>query len=203
MSEIENGKRLNESLVKDLSGGDTIATRFLFKEYFEFKPQFKLWLYGNHKPTIRGTDEGIKRRIKLIPFEVIIPENKRISREEILTAMKNELSGILNWGLEGFKKWQEIGLNIPSKVKDATNEYFDEMDLVNSFIQDCCIKDEGSEISAKDLYMSFKSYMDEVGESFNLSQIKFNDRVKEKGFVNVRKRDGYKWQGLSLNVSVN
>jgi len=199
LSEIENGKRLNESLVKDLTGGDTISARFLFKEYFEFKPQFKLWLYGNHKPVIRGTDEGIKRRIKLIPFEVTIPEEKRKPREEILRIMKNESSGILNWALEGYQKWRNTGLSIPDKVKKATSDYFNEMDLVNNFIQDCCYVEEAKEIGAKELYTAFKKYMEESGEPINISSRKFNDRLKEKGFNSIRKRDGYKWQGISLN----
>jgi putative DNA primase/helicase len=199
LSEIEDGRRLNESLVKDLTGGDTITTRYLYKEYFEFKPQFKLWLYGNHKPIIRGTDEGIKRRIRLIPFEVVIPNDQRQPREKILNDMKKELPGILNWALEGYTKWKANGLGIPDKVKIATAQYFDDMDIISGFIKERCNTSDEIEIKANDLYNAFKQYLNETGENINISQRKLNDSLREKGFSSIRRREGYFWQKLCVN----
>jgi putative DNA primase/helicase len=99
VSETSEGQRLQESLIKDVTGGDTISARFMHREFFDFKPQFKLWMRGNHKPQIRGTDEGIWRRIHLIPFLVTIP--KREQDKGLVDKLKRELPGILNWALGG------------------------------------------------------------------------------------------------------
>ena len=119
--EIEQGRRMAESLVKALTGGDTIAARFLFGEFFEFIPQFKLFLGTNHKPVIHGTDLAIWRRIRLIPFLVTIPEEKQ--DRELVSKLKEELPGILNWAIKGCLAWQKDGLGVPEEVKAATDEY--------------------------------------------------------------------------------
>lgn len=158
-SEIERGRRFAESLIKDLTGGDDISARFLFKEYFTYKPQFKLWIYGNHKPGLRGTDEGIKRRIKLIPFTVIIPEDKIISRDELIKKTKAELPGILNWILDGYKEYKRFGLKEPGIVKDATAEYFNEMDILRDFILIACdTSTKGQAVKLSKLYDHYKEF---------------------------------------------
>jgi len=101
--EIGRGQKLDEALIEEATGGDRIAARFLFKELFEFQPQFKLFLACNHKPEIRGTDEGIWRRVKLVPFDVTIPPKERDKR--LLVKLRAELPGILNWALEGCQQW--------------------------------------------------------------------------------------------------
>ena len=97
--EAEAGKPLAEALVKQLTGGDTITARFLFKEFFDFKPQFKIWLAANHKPNISGSDHGIWRRIRLVPFTVTIPEQERDPR--LTQKLAEELPGILAWAVRG------------------------------------------------------------------------------------------------------
>ena len=113
-AELDEGKRLSESLVKQLTGGDTISTRHLFGRDFEYEPTYKLWISTNHKPKIYGNDDGIWRRICLIPFEVTIShEKKDIALEEKLL---KELPGIFNWALEGLMSWKQKGLKPPQKV---------------------------------------------------------------------------------------
>lgn len=198
LSEIEGGKRLNESLVKDLTGGDMITARFLFKEFFEYKPQFKIWLYGNHKPLIRGTDTGIKRRIKLIPFEVQIPEEKRKSRDEILSVMREELSGIFLWALEGYSAWRNTGLSIPEKVRNATNDYFGEMDIYGEFIKECCKVEPEQEVSLKDLFNTFLNFLKEAGEKYQPTKRNFAERMREKNFNTITKRRIVFFIGIGL-----
>lgn len=117
-TEGEDGKRMAESFVKQITGGDTVTARFLYTEYFDFKPQFKLWLGTNHKPTIRGTDEGIWRRIRFIPFTVCIPHEKR--DRKLLEKLKAEGAGILRWAIEGLMEYQNGGLQEPATVNNAT-----------------------------------------------------------------------------------
>ena len=120
VNETQEGARFHEGLIKDLTGDDTIAARFLHKEFFEFKPRFKLCLRGNHKPRITGTDDGIWRRIHLIPFQVQIPEAER--DPNLLNKLLKELPGILNWALAGFQEWRKEGLKPPRRVVEAGQE---------------------------------------------------------------------------------
>ena len=104
-SEADEGRKLSESVIKDLSGGDTISARHLYQEYREFRPECKLWLATNHKPVIRGTDNAIWDRIKLIPFMVSIPEKERIPRRDLMALFAEEMSGI-DWMVKGCLNWQ-------------------------------------------------------------------------------------------------
>lgn len=182
-SEIEGGRRLAESLIKDLTGGDDITARFLFKENFTFKPQFKIWIYGNHKPEIRGNDLGIKRRIKLIPFTVTIPENQLLLRDDIMMEIKKELPGILNWILEGFNQYKLLGLKDPEEVRNATNEYFDEMDILKEFINSSCdVETESNLIELKELFNHYKSYCQESEEQIIKTSRHFAKLLRERGY---------------------
>ncbi|MCG6533979.1 MAG: phage/plasmid primase, P4 family, partial [Syntrophales bacterium LBB04] len=136
--EFEHGKSLAESLIKQATGGDKLTGRFLFCEYFEFDPTFKLFIATNHKPNIQGIDEGIWRRIRLIPFDEFIPENERDPK--LLDKLKKELPGIFNWLLQGCLDWQQKkGLGDPTEVSNSTKEYREEMDTLGDFIAECCI----------------------------------------------------------------
>lgn len=110
-------------LVKQLTGGDTITARFLYGEFFDFKPEFKLWLACNHKPNIKGTDHAIWRRIKLIPFNVKIPKEKRILKSKVMEMFTKEFPGILAWAVQGSLEWRRGGLQTPEEVQNATNHY--------------------------------------------------------------------------------
>ena len=135
--ETEDGKRFAESLVKALTGGDTITARFLHCEYFEFVPQFKLWLATNHKPTIRGDDHAIWRRIRLIPFGVTIPEAEQDG--DLGAKLAEERAGILKWAIEGCLAWQRDGLQTPEPVRAATADYRADMDRLGQWIEERCV----------------------------------------------------------------
>lgn len=189
-SEVGEGKRLNESLVKSLTGSDTIAARYLYAEAFEFKPTFKLWLAANHRPIIRGTDPAIWRRFRLIPFTVQIPEAER--DPQLLAALTAELPGILAWAIAGCLLWLENGLGVPEEVQEATAAYQRESDTLGAFLEDCCQLDEYASVPAKELYDAYARWADEGGE-FKHSQTAFGRRLEERGLVWV-KRSGVKWR---------
>jgi putative DNA primase/helicase len=135
-SELNSAARLDEALLKSLTGQETISARFLHKETFEFSPRFKLWLAANQRPIIRGTDAGIWRRVRLIPFDVAIPaerQNKNLVRE-----LAEELPGILNWAIAGLLEWRSAGLGTPAAIAEATADYRRESDVFGAFLEECC-----------------------------------------------------------------
>lgn len=203
-SEIEEGKRWNESLVKDLSGSDRISARPLYGRPITFFPEFKLWVYGNHKPSIRGTDRGIRRRIKLLPFTVTIPPHEK--DERLGDKLRAELPGILNWCLEGWKRAQREGMKTPPVVEAATDTYFAEQDTLQGFIEDALrvhfvpgsdLHDSNMRLKNADLYRAYIEYNEERRQ-FPLSHRTFTQRMIEKGFAQHADGNGRPWLGLSI-----
>src|SRR5690606_28111989 len=128
------------SLVKTITGGEPILARFLRQEFFEFLPEFKVFFTTNHKPIIGGVDDGIWRRVKIIPFTLnLLPHQRDKKLEEKLSF---EMPGILNWAIEGCLKWQRSGLKEPKVVADATGNYKEEMDILAPFLNEICYIDE-------------------------------------------------------------
>lgn len=198
-SEIPEGRRMNETLVKDLTGGDAITARFLHQEFFTFHPVFKLWIFGNDKPIVSPSD-AMFRRVKMIPFNVQIPEAERDPHfEEKLAA---ELPGILAWAVTGCALWlQEQGLKPPQEIVDATNTYRDEMDVLADFIEECCFMLPSAKVTMKDLYEEFQRWSNAIGKT-PLSKPNFNKRLEKrlgdklsKGITHGNKTT---WLGLGL-----
>ena len=196
-SETEEGRRLDESLVKDLTGSDTVVARHMRAEFFEFRPTHKLWLSTNHKPEIRGTDLAMWRRIRLIPWDVTIaPSDQKKDLPKKLTA---ELPGVLAWIVQGCLEWQEQGLNAPEEVQKATKAYRAESDVLGGFLADCCKIGENESEYAAALWGAWQRWCEESGEVTG-TQKKFGGRLAERGFLNHRDtKTGRKvWWGLSL-----
>lgn len=193
--EIEQGRRMAEVMVKQLTGGDRIAARSMFHDPFEFEPTFKIWMAANHKPIIHGQDLAIWRRIRLIPFTVTIPEDKR--DPAMPDKLARELPGILNWAIDGYQEWKSGGLKAPEKVKAATDKYKAEMDQVGEFLEDACTLEEGAEVRSGELYSCFKSWAEGSGEKA-MSQMSFSLRLEEKGFEKTADKAGKKFLGLRM-----
>lgn len=194
-TEPNDGVRLDEGLVKQLTGGDKVTARHLYGNEFEFDPEFKIWMATNHKPIIRGTDDGIWRRLKMIPFEYQIPDNK--VDKNLKYKLRKELSAILNWALEGALKWQKEGLKNPRVVEKANQEYRVEMDVTELFIQECCEVDGDYSIQAKTLYQTYIEWAKENGQ-YQMSNTRFGKEMGNK--FNKRKSDGkIKYFGLTIN----
>jgi putative DNA primase/helicase len=197
-SEVDQGRRLSESLIKDLSGGEKISARFMRGEWFEFRPEFKLWLGTNHKPVIKETNHAIWDRIALIPFSVRISDEIKRPRSEILAGFKKEMPGILAWLVRGCLLWQLEGLGEPPEIKRATREYRNEMDVLGDFISEMCITGPGMEVTSADLNKAYENWCDENGEKM-FSKIAMGAYLKERGFEQKRGHGGKrKWVGLGL-----
>jgi putative DNA primase/helicase len=163
--EVPEGRKLNESHVKNLTGGDQIHARNPYEKPFSFEPTHTLWMYGNHKPVISGMDHGIWRRIYLIPFIVTIPEDKQRPQEVMWKEFRRENSGILDWALEGWKDFQTNGLVVPEAVREATSEYKSESDTLETFINENCIINSAFKIHTTKLFQLFKNWAKENNET--------------------------------------
>ncbi len=198
--ELPEGRRLDENTVKDLTGQDIITARFLHREYFEFLPQFKLWIYGNHKPVIRGTDEGIWRRILLIPFAVTIEKDK-IDRK-LPEKLKKELPGVLNWALSGCFEWKLTGLRPCKRVQIATKEYRNEEDILSIFLNEYCTLREDMKIRAQDLFDEYLHFCEKNNEQ-KPSRRRFSQEMKRRGFSADEREGGtgkYVYKGIGLRA---
>lgn len=193
--EIGEGRRLNEPLIKRLTGGDTLVARYLRQEYFEFQPQFTPWLATNHKPEIRGTDEAIWRRIRLVPFTETIPKAEQ--DENLKARLAAELPGILNWALAGCDAWQQDGLAEPEQVRAATDEYREDSDILGAFLTDHCELGPDQRCLAADLYDTYKDWAKATGAEPLTSQ-SLGRRLTERGYERTRDRIGRGWRGLSV-----
>ena len=195
--EINEGQRLSEALIKSITGGDRVTARFLYGEYFDFQPQFTPFLVVNHRPVIRDTSHSIWRRIKLIPFTVTIPEDKK--DKQLPAKLREELPGILSWALEGCLLWQKEGLEMPDEVKTATEVYREDMDTFSVFIEECCVIEEGRKVSNRGIRYAYETWCRENGD-YPLGQKLFNTKMTECGFV--VKRSGANgsrdWHGIGL-----
>lgn len=200
MSEVEEGRHFSEKTVKSYTGGDTISARLLYQNAFEFKPRFKLWLAGNYKPTIKGNDHGIWRRLKLIPFTVTIPPEKR--DPDLERKLCAELPGILNWALVGCQQWRENGckLNEPAIIANEVSEYRGEMDVVESWLSEFTRNDPDGEIHFGDTYKFFKAWS-ESQYNFAYSGKRFGMILADKGYKPASKPHRV-YKGLRLVVDL-
>ncbi|MBD7942504.1 DNA primase [Psychrobacillus sp. Sa2BUA9] len=185
--ESEEGEKLQESLVKTITGGEPLLARFLRQEYFEFIPEFKVFFTTNHKPVIGGVDDGIWRRVKIIPFTLSLKPHQRDKKLEEKLSL--EMSGILNWAVEGCLKWQRSGLKEPRIVVDATGQYKEDMDILAPFLNEACYidepKNEAIKIEAKELYNIYDSWCYKSGERV-LGNRSFYRMLETKGFGKVK-----------------
>lgn len=179
-SETEEGRRLAESLVKDLTGQDTITARFMRAEFFDFKPSHKLWLSTNHKPEIRGTDNAIWRRIRLVPWSVTIPPAER--DRKLPEKLRQELAGVLAWAVQGCMKWRREGLGEPEEVRTATAQYRAEQDVLATFLAECCVVTPEAWAKFADLYDAYAAWCEESGETAETKR-RFGNRLAERGFA--------------------
>ena len=195
--EADAEQRLAESLIKQMTGGDTISARFLHQEWFDFEPTHKVFFGTNHKPVIRGTDYAIWRRIRLVPFEITIPEGER--DKNLPEKLKAEADGILAWAVQGCQVWQQQGLGVPEEVKAATDSYREEMDILGEFLKDRCRLSLESKVSSKDLYESYSAWCLDNGQE-PVGQRAFVSALKEKGFKRCRIGHGgvRGWIGIEL-----
>jgi P4 family phage/plasmid primase-like protien len=182
--ETEEGKRLAESLMKQLTGEDRIRARKMKQDFFEFSPTHKIILCANHKPVIRGRDLAVWRRIKLVPFSVTITEEEK--DKDLPAKLKAELSGILTWAADGYRKWKAHGMAEPDEVRIATTEYQHEQDTVGAFIAECCTVLKEARVKAS---LLFETYVNWSGDKL-MTQKAFSQQILDKGFTKDRGHGG-------------
>jgi P4 family phage/plasmid primase-like protien len=196
--EVEDGSRLAESLVKSLTGGDKVRARRMRQDFWQFDPTHKVFMAVNHKPEVRGTDTAIWRRLRLLPFEQIIPPAEQ--DKQLPEKLRAELPGILAWAVEGCLEWRRDGLEAPAEVRKATGRYRSEMDIIGAFLQDECEIGADYREPFTRLYKRYEEWCEEGGERAETRR-KFNARLKERGqFESRRSGPGgaNEWHGLRL-----
>ncbi|WP_256263310.1 phage/plasmid primase, P4 family [Staphylococcus sp. HMSC072E01] len=193
-SEPNEGFRFDEGLIKQITGGDKVTARFLYAEEFEYTPKFKIWVSTNHKPIIRGTDDGIWRRLVLIPFDVQIPEEK--VDKDLKYKLLREAPAILNWMAEGAYMWMREGLELPEKLRASSKAYRTEMDVIEQFIEDECKRVDDGRVKANELYSVYKNWANE-NNAYKMSNKDFGQKMKEK-FKSKRMTNGMFYLGLEI-----
>ena len=184
-SEPDLGTRFSESLIKQLTGGDVISARRLYRDPVEFRPAFKLCIYGNHRPAIRGGDHGIWRRVLLMPFEQAVPDHERIPLDVMEERLDAEAAGILAWITAGAREWFERGLMVPERVRAATDEYRAENDPLSEFLTERTIPNTSSRVRAKDLFGSYEAWCEAEGQK-PMTQTLFGRMMVERGYKKER-----------------
>lgn len=200
VNEMKGSKSFDEGLLKSLTSGadETVKVRNLYESSFNLKPTFKLWMSTNHMPKINNDDEGIWRRVRKIPFKY-----KFVDGDKDVNFFENklipEMSGILNWAIEGCLKWQQEGEHVPDVVKASVDEYRIDSDPIQRFIAEECItaNSETVRVNVPDLYKCYESWCKENKE-YTLSSIKFSKKMTEKEFEKGRTNCGSYWKGIGL-----
>jgi putative DNA primase/helicase len=196
-SETEEGRRMAEVGVKQMTGGDMLKGRRMREDYWQFRPSHKLWLSGNHRPKILGTDNAIWDRVSLIPFtQRFAPDDPRTD-PSLPEKLRAESSGILNWAIKGCLEWQRRGLQKPAIVRTATEEYRKQEDVIGEFLSDLCVIGDGFQAGASDLHRAFEIW------GGSLSQTSFGSALRERGFASDRATSGPNrgrkiWFGIGL-----
>jgi len=197
-SEGEQGAKLAESVVKQMTGDASITARLPFQGFFEFQPTFKVFYSTNHKPTIRGGDKAVWKRIRLIPFAVTIPDEKQIPN--LVSLLCQEGPGILNWALEGLFAWTAMDkrMKMSEECVDAKNEYKDEEDTIQGFINDCLLLDPGGMETSSDVYTAYKEWAATNGLR-QMSHARLTPLLKEKGFVLIKTTRYNAWKDVTID----
>ena len=194
-AEAEHQARLDEAVMKLLTGEDTISARFLYHEEFSYRPQFKIWLATNHKPAIWERTDAIWRRIKLIEFNQQFTGKR--TDPTLRIKLDSELSGVLAWAVAGCLNWQKLGLHEPQRITSATQGYRQESDQVGRFIKDRCQLDDGTRTPAKALYDGFLTWCGANHEK-PLAINQFAAKLEERGFERKRSSRGIMYLGVTL-----
>jgi putative DNA primase/helicase len=193
--ETEENKRLSESFVKMLTGGERIRARHMRQDFFEFDPTHHVILITNHKPVVRGTDHAIWRRLRLVPFDQTFEESAQ--DKELPEKLKREMSGVLNWAIEGCLAWQEEGLKTPEEILSATSEYREDQDVLGTFIAECCDEDPQRYTPIAGLWRVFEEWARTSGERPG-SKKKLSQKLGERGYRADRKGRARVFFGLVL-----
>src|SRR5215472_10748343 len=193
--ETEDGTRWAESKIKSLTGGDRISARFMRQDFFEYLPEFKLIVAGNHKPGLRNVDEAMRRRLHLIPFTVTIGNQER--DPDLTSKLQAEYGGILGWAIQGCLAWQREGLNPPPVVRNATEGYLAAEDVIGRWIEERCTQGREFWTSSAALFADYQWWCEQAGERSG-PQKRFSQVLENRGFVHERTGKARGFLGIGL-----
>ena len=197
-AETEHGQRFAEAKIKSFTGGDMISARPLYGEWVDFQPIGKIFLTTNNRPEIRGSDDGIWRRMVEIPFERQFAADEQ--DKELMAALLQELPGILNWAIEGCLRWQTEGLIAPQSVTASVTEYRTEMDTVCSFVTEECLVAPHERIQVGSLYQQYTNWCRSSSKQPR-TKVQFGKALTDQGYKQMRDSNGRYWQGLSISIT--
>ena len=195
-NEVEGKAKLSEVLVKKLTGGDTLQARRMRENLWRFEPTHKIILVSNYEPEVADTDEGIWRRLVMIPFDVVIPIERRDAK--LFDKLQNEIEGIFAWAVEGCRLWQAHGLVSPLAVDSKTLNYRAANDPLQQFLDECCLKE--SNVSKADFYSALENFCKESGATCPDHKA-VTQGMKKKGFDESRTNSGRFWSGVSVKAA--
>ena len=194
-AETEEGRRWAEARIKTLTGGDPVSARFMRQDFFEYVPAFKLFITGNHKPSLRSVDEAIRRRFHLVPFAVTIPAENR--DPDLGEKLRSEWPGILAWLIDGCLQWQGLSLRPPQAVLDATKAYLEAEDAISAWLDEKCERDAAAWESSTALYSSWKAWAELNGEPPS-SMKHLSQKLESRGWQRFRKTSGAGFNGIRI-----
>ena len=194
--ELGAGKQWDEPKLKSLTGGDPITARFMRQDFFTYEPQFTLFVAGNHKPSFRGVDEAIRRRVLLLPFLQNIPADER--DPELPEKLRAEWPAILRWMIDGCLDWQHGGLDPPACVQAATDDYLNAEDVLGQWLDErCVVSPRLGWISLASLYGAWKLWSEARGQHPGTSTA-LSKKLDERGFRREKKEMGAGFWGIGL-----
>lgn len=195
-SESSEAGKIDESLIKRITGGDRITARFLHKNEITYTPEFKIWMATNYKPIVQNNDSAIWERLVVIPMDNVVPASE--ADMNLTDKLKAEIDGILNWAIEGYYKYLDHGLrkSEPEAIKEQRKSYHEENDTVGSFIEECCILDSQASVKSSDIWNAYKIWCEGNGEHAG-SQRKLSIELGKR-FDRESRRDGNYFLGLDF-----
>jgi putative DNA primase/helicase len=203
-SETKAGRSMDENFIKKLTGGDTLVARKLYGEAFNFKPEFHIWLSTNNRPVVRDTSDATWRRFIMIPFDKVVPENKRDL--QLKEKLMLELDGILNWMVEGYLDYAENGLHLAQVVKDDLNQYRLEQDDIAQFFEETCEFDPSYNIGRALLYQAYVNWCEATNRRPLNNKLfkkelteRFKDKITEKQ-MGPKGAQEWRWSGVDTQL---
>ena len=194
--ETEKNSRWAESRLKQMTGGDKLTARYMHQNFFEFAPQFKVLVAGNHRPRLSAVDEAIKRRMHLVPWAVTIPPQERDPR--LAEKLKAEWPSILEWAITGCLEWQKQGLKPPTAVSNATDDYLSTEDRIGLWIQERCILDAHFSVGSSSAFHDYKAWCEEINEQCGSQRTFTQELLARNGISRRIDRYGRSFLGIGL-----
>ena len=195
-SESNESGKIDEGLIKRLTGGDKITARFLHKNEITYTPEFKIWMATNYKPIVQNNDSAIWQRLVVIPMDNVVPASK--ADMNLTNKLKAEINGILNWAIEGYRMYKKHGLrkSEPDAIKSQRNSYHNEMNIVGRFIDECCMLDSQASVKSSDIWNVYKIWCE--GNNEHAGTIRKFSIELEKRFEKEKKSDGRYFLGIDF-----